>query len=300
MSASARLAFACFPVLVACTRQPPPAASTPPLVLASFPPLADLAARIAGDDVPVECVLPPGQDPLHWRPSRAEVAAMQEATLVVVNGASFERWVDRISLPWSRVVDTTAAVRDRLLRFRTVTHSHGPGGEHSHEGIDGHTWLDPHLAKAQAAAICDALARAFPHRAEAFRTRLADLHRDLDALDARLRAVSEALADTRLLASHPSYAYLAARYGWEVGALALDPAAPLDDAARARATAAAHGARRTVLLWETAPLPETVAALEACGIRSVVFAPGARRGAGEPDWLTLMQANVARLAAAAE
>ena len=36
---------------------------------------------------------------------------------IIVNGAGYESWLANVSLPASRIVDTTAAVGDRLLAF---------------------------------------------------------------------------------------------------------------------------------------------------------------------------------------
>lgn len=290
------------PVLLlaaACGRSEPVPAATEPLVLTSFYPLTYFAQRIAGDKVPVESPLPADADPVTWRPAREDVAAFHNATLTLVNGASFEGWVDKVSLPQSRVVDTSHGLKDRLLKFESVTHSHGGGGAHTHEGTDGHTWLDPLNAKVQAQAIHDALAKAFPAHAAAFAQGLAALHQDLDALHARLQAVTPKLGDTRLLASHPAYNYLAARYGWKVTNLDLDPDADLDAPARKSVTDALADAKHAILLWEAAPNEATVAALRELGVRHVLFSPAenlaaAERSAGT-DYLAIMRANIDRL-----
>jgi zinc transport system substrate-binding protein len=68
------------------------------------------------------------------------VAAFQQANLIVVNGASFEKGLAKVTLAESRVVDTAKPLADELIVLtETVTHTHGPQGKHSHEGIDGHT-----------------------------------------------------------------------------------------------------------------------------------------------------------------
>ena len=52
------------------------------------------------------------------------------ADLILRNGAGYARWVDRVTLPASKVVDTSAGFRERYLYLESVaTHSHGPQGE---------------------------------------------------------------------------------------------------------------------------------------------------------------------------
>jgi zinc transport system substrate-binding protein len=272
------------------------AAELDPVLRAAAYPVAYLAERVAGDVLAVECPVPEDAHPITWQPSRDDLAAFQRATLIVINGANFEQWPATASLPTSRLVDTSRPFEKRLLTYETLTHSHGGGGEHTHEGIDGHTWLDPLQAKAQAGAIRDALQRARPDSAAEIEANFAALAVDLDALDARLRALGE----PQLVCSHPAYNYLARRYGWEVTNFDLDPDAPLseDDLARLAAARDASGAR--VVLWESEPLPETVARLTELSLRCVLFSPAevqsaAQRAAGV-DYLAIMQANVQRLA----
>ncbi len=285
--------------LSSCSTDEPAANAAEPYVLASFYPLTYFAQRIAGDQVAIDCPLPADADPEFWRPSRPDIAACQGATLILINGASFEKWVDKVSLPKSRVVDTSAAFAARFLTFATVTHSHGAGGEHTHAGVDGHTWLDPINAKQQSQAIHDALAKAFAKHTATFATGLAALHQDLDALDARFAAVTKQLGDRKLLASHPAYNYLAARYGWKISNLDLDPDAEWNDAAMTSVSDAMQGASGCILLWEDAPKASAVTALTARGVRSVVFSPVESHDQSvSGDYLTRMRDNVERLAAA--
>jgi zinc transport system substrate-binding protein len=184
-----------------------------------------------------------------------------------------------------------------------VTHTHGPRGEHSHEGLDGHTWVDPVNAKVQAGVVRDRLLVMYPDEAGAIQGRYAELSRDLDGIDAGLREVTAALAGRALLASHPAYNYPAKRYRWNVTNLDLDPDAALDDAAikEIAAKAAESGAR--IMLWEAEPREETVKRLkEELGVQSVVFSPAespgeAERAAGQ-DYITIMRGNVERLKSA--
>ncbi len=277
-------------------------AAPEPYVLTTFYPTTWFAQRIAGDHVEIACPLPEGADPIFWQPSRDAVAQYQGARLVIVNGADFERWLPTVSLPQSRVVDTAAGFKERFVRFKTTTHSHGAGGAHTHEGIDGHTWVDPQNAKMQAKAIADALARAFPAHATTFARNLAALQGDLDTLAARCAEATPLLAGVRLLASHPAYDYLAARHGWTIRNLDLDPEAALTDADVALLTAAKGDAARCVLLWEAAPTPASDARLRELGIASVPFSPAENPSAADlaagQDYLAIMRGNLDRLLAA--
>lgn len=288
--------------VLACQRRTEHPPAPDPYVVTTFYPTTYFAQRIAGDRVEVVCPLPDGADPIFWHPSRDVLAQYQGARLVIVNGADFERWLPTVSLPQSRVVDTAAGFKERFLKFQTATHSHGAGGTHTHEGIDGHTWVDPQNAKMQAKALADALARAFPAHASAFATGLAALQADLDALAARAAEVTPLLAGVKLLASHPAYDYLAARHGWTLHNLDLDPDAALSADDLAAIEKAKGDASRCVLLWEGSPGPATTQQLDSLGVASVLFSPAenvspADLAAGQ-DYLAIMRGNFDRLVAA--
>jgi len=115
---------------------------------------------------------------------------MQEADLVVVNGAGYEGWLEDVSLPTSRLVDSTAQARDRLIAIvSTETHSHGLEGEHEHTGTAFTTWLDPTVLIAQARAVGEAFEREWPEHAALFADRLAALVADHEHLRSDMAAL---------------------------------------------------------------------------------------------------------------
>ncbi|MEM7622775.1 MAG: metal ABC transporter substrate-binding protein [Planctomycetota bacterium] len=263
------------------------------VVMTTFYPTTFFAERISGGLVPVECPLPADTDPIFWRPPADVISRYQRAGLIVLNGAEFEKWALTAPLPRSRLVNSAAGFRDRFVTMETTTHSHGPAGEHSHEGTDGHTWLDPRNAALQVDAIRDAMADAFPAHADAFAANAGSLSADLASLDERFAALTPKLGNTRLLASHPAYNYIAARYGWDISNLDLDPERELSADELASITG---DAAPTVLLWESEPIPASLATLAAAGVRSVIFAPGETTPA-RGDYLDLMRDNLDALEA---
>ncbi len=258
-------------------------------------PLRAMAERIGGEGVRVRLPAPPGVDPADWQPDADAIAAYQGADLIVLNGAGYAEWVAYATLPRSRLLDTAAAFRDRWVPVEgAVTHAHGRGATHAHEGYEATTWLDPILAIEQARAIEAALARLRVDDQEAFAENLAALEIDLLALDARLAAAAERIGDAPLLFSHPVYGYLVRRYGLNARALHWEPGEVPGDAGwrELDRVLEAHPARW--MLWEAAPREESRVELRARGVESAVFAPGGG-AAAEGDFLTLMGRNAAEL-----
>lgn len=236
-------------------------------------PLAYFAERIGGDTVRVEFPAPSGLDPALWSPDADTVAAYQAADLILLNGAGYAKWVDRVTLPESKLVNTSGAVEDRFIVVEdAATHTHGPEGEHSHADKAFTTWLDPTLAIEQARAIREAFAEARPARAEEFRLGFEELERDLLELDEGIRALV-AGSDRPLVASHPVYEYLARRYGLQLRSVHFEPDEFPDQASWRDLELLLDEHPAKWMLWEGDPLDETKQRLLDLGIKSVVYDP---------------------------
>jgi zinc transport system substrate-binding protein len=99
-------------------------------------PLAYFAERIVGDLAEVTFPPPPDVDPAFWMPDPKTIAAYQGADLILLNGADYAKWMSKVSLPLSRLVDTSRGFEDQYIQQANLsTHSHGPGGEHTHGGV---------------------------------------------------------------------------------------------------------------------------------------------------------------------
>ena len=242
-----------------------------PTIMAVNYPLAYFAERLAGDAAEVVLPVPEGRDPDTWRPGAAEIGAVQAADLILLNGAGFANWTERASLPRARTVDTSRAFEDDLVGTEATTHSHGPEGEHSHQGTASFTWLDMGQASLQAEAVAEALRRRLPEEADAIEERLDALRADLTALDEAAQAL-EPLAEGRtLIATHPRYQYLGRAYGLAIESVEWDAGAAPDAAQLDELGALAAGLDVPVLLWEAEPPAEAREAVAALGLADVVF-----------------------------
>jgi zinc transport system substrate-binding protein len=272
-------------------------------ILVSNLPLLVFAKVAVGDVTPVVLPIPEDVDPPFWKPTAEDVVRLQSAAVVLVNGATYERWLPSVTLPMSRVVDSSAGFASELLEsVEDVTHSHGPAGVHSHQGTAFTTWMDFALAAKQADAVAEAVATrvpaiaANPAAAAAARERGGKLADQLRALAERTRAAGRALAQRPILGSHPVYQYLARGAGLNMKSVHWEPdAAPTPEQWKELdAVRATHPA--SVMLWESAPLPHVVQELASRGVASIVIEPmGNADDRSVQNWLSAMEANVARL-----
>ena len=261
-------------------------------------PLAYFAERIGGDAVEVVFPTPPGTDPAFWSPDPESVAAFQSADLILLNGAGYAGWTAKVSLPASKVVNTSGSFEDRyVVEEDAVVHTHGPEGEHEHQNTAFTTWLDPTLALEHARAIKDAMTEARPAAQAAFQAGFEALEADLLDLDRRMESAFASLGGEPIMGSHPVYQYLARRYGLNMRSVHFEPhEVPGASAWRSLAELAArHPAR--VMLWEAPPRAETESRLqESYGMLSVVFDPVSNRPE-EGDYMSVMTGNADRVIA---
>ena len=258
-------------------------------------PLQYFAERIGGEQVSVVFPTPADVDPAFWSPDVETIASFQAADLILLNGATYAKWLKTASLPKSRSIDTSRRFEaDYIAVAETGTHSHGPTGEHSHGGTAFTTWLDLRQAVQQAQAVREGLSRLLPAHRDSFEERYAELERDLLTLDDQLQAIAEGAPGRPLLASHPVYQYLARRYGLNLESVLWEPDTVPDDAQWRELQAILDGHAAGWMLWEGQPLPEAVERLEALGVRSLVFDPCGNRPE-EGDFLSVMRENAAQL-----
>ena len=307
VSTKAKILWLGIGLVVACDKNPssqqgleveaqPMASDTAPLVLYTVNyPLQYFAQRIGGDLVEAVFPAPEGDDPAYWKPTPEQIVAYQNADLILLNGADYAKWLTLASLPLSKLVDTSASSKDRLIELEAgPVHSHGPEGEHSHKGLAFTTWLDPTLAIEQARTILEALSQARPEHRELFESRFTSLEADLQALDAELADVTSALEGSFVLFSHPVYQYFIRRYGLDAASVHFEPGeVPTGDQWQHLDELLAQRPSRW-MIWEDEPLPEIAAKLQERQLEIAVFRPCANVPT-TGDYLSVMQDNVREL-----
>lgn len=279
------------PPAVEAPSTPTPQAETPLKIVALSFPAQWLTQRLVGEDAPVERILPVGEDPPTYQPPPERIAALQDADLIVGNGAGYEAWLKTASLPEGRLVLTADGLD--LITLPETRHRHGAAGEHSHGGLDPHTWTDPLLLRQQSTALTAALRQARPDTD--WDARAAVLNAELEALHVELQAGLAPLQGRPMATNHPAYNYLARRYGLDLTSFDLDPEAPPSAESLAAFEAWAKAQPTPVLWWETPP-SDAVRAAFAPTVRHLVIDPLEQPPeGGEYDLLRAARANLAAL-----
>ena len=256
--------------------------SGPPTVFAVNFPLASFARTIGGDDVQVRTPMADGQRASTYKPTPEEIMAIQESSLILLNGAGFSSWAAHASLPASRTIRTADGFESEWIES---THSHDHDHDHDHHdhqhGPDGHgvhhggawasyTWLDPSHALEQARAVDKAMDRVIPGRSTASRDRSKALESELQQLvdqAARIRAAGL----PAMIGSEPHYQYLAGSCGIELfeADWHWDEPEPHDGLQSLADLSTASGAN--LIIVPARPTTERAAVLEKMGLTAVVI-----------------------------
>jgi zinc transport system substrate-binding protein len=258
-------------------------------------PLKYFAERIAGKHARVVFPAPTDVDPAYWMPDAKTISDYQRADLILLNGANYAKWVNKVSLPRFRMVNTSAAFKDRYIEADEIlTHSHGSKGKHGHEALAFTTWIDFSLAAEQAKAIAKALSRKKPALRDTFQRNYEELARELLKLDRDIKEVVFKDQPGPLVVSHPVYDYLARGYGLNIRSVHWEPdeIPTTEQMLELNSILKDHPAKW--MIWEGEPIKESVDRLKAIGIQSVVFDPCGNMP-GQGDFMSVMRQNVENL-----
>lgn len=261
-------------------------------IVATNGPLKYFVQRLLEDKVEVRMLAPEGTDPAEWRPDVDAVLQLQKARLVLLNGAGYSSWLNKVSISSNKLVNTSASVADQWIALEgQVTHSHGPGGEHAHSGYAVTTWMDMSLARIQAEAVAKALHERWPEHRELIAANLSGLLSDIDALDRGYQEQAYRLAGRKIIFSHPVYQYFERRYGMSGQSLHWE-----QDAMPARNQWQYLEKiidEKTLFIWEAEPSKKISIHMSEMRVASVVVDPGANPAG--TDWLTIQRKNLTSL-----
>lgn len=281
-------------------------ADTPLQVVASFYPLAFIATEVAGEYAQVRN-LSSGRDPHEYQPSVADTLAMQQADIVLFQGAGFESWSEDMEAQLQGT-DVAVVVAAEGLTLHEADENHDEHteddeidedhaeNEHAHGQYDPHTWLDPLLFAKTVTQVRDAFITRDPQHESVYQKNADMLLGSLTALDAGYRT---ALAECRVseaIVSHDAFGYMADQYGLTMHAIAGISTQDAPSAALL-ATLRAEAAEGSVaILTEQSAVTEYADTLaRETGLQIVPINPISYVIPEGEDYLTLMRSNLRAL-----
>ena len=171
-----------------------------PSVVASFYPIWFLADSIAGEDVEVVNLTPPGTEPHDLELKPSSVRRLADAEVCFVNGLGMEAWTDSLLPSYQKKIATLSDG----LPTQTVDGA-----------IDPHIWLDTGLYRKMGEKVLQSLTKALPQYEGKFTANFASFCLKMDEMEANARQIAASFHHKPIAVSHAAYGYMCNEFGLE-------------------------------------------------------------------------------------
>jgi manganese/zinc/iron transport system substrate-binding protein len=180
-------------------------------VVATIGMISDAAAVVGGERVFVQGLMGAGVDPHLYKARAGDVRRLSEADVVLYNGLHLEAAMGDVLEEMDRQRHTVAVAEAVPPAERIATADFGGS-------YDPHVWFDVRLWLHAVGAVERALSEADPAHAHEYAERAAAYRRELEQLDAWVRARVQELPRERrvLITAHDAFGYFGRAYGFEV------------------------------------------------------------------------------------
>lgn len=271
-------------------------------VVCSVYPVYDFTQKIAGDLANVSLLVPPGVEAHDWEPSPADIVQLEEADVLVLNGAGLEFWSEKVLAAIENkdlvIVDSSAQLTLRSATGDGEDHDHE---EHGHGEYDPHVWLYPMNAQRQMLTITEALVLADPENSDGYQENYAAYEKECALLDEEYHAALSAVPRRSIIVAHEAYGYLCDAYDLiQIGVEGLQPDSEPDPARMAEIVDLMKETGIDTVFYETGASPKVAEAISReTGARVDALNPieGLSRDDMEAgkDYFTEMRENLQKL-----
>ena len=198
-------------------------------VVATTVQITALAREVGGDKIDLRGIIPAGADAHDFEPRASDVAAIEDAQLILRHGIGLDGWLDNTLAAGANA--TVVTVTDGV-----VLRTREEGGK---EVDDPHVWHDPDNAKIMVDDIATALDGADPANKVTYDANAAAYKVKLDETKAEVQAIIAEIpaADRKLVTNHDAFGYFAQAFGLEIVGTVI-PSVSTDAQPSAKETAA--------------------------------------------------------------
>ena len=156
---------------------------------------ANIAAQIAADRANILSIISnPDQDPHLFETTPSVVRDIMAARIVILNGANYDAWMERLLKASPQPGRTVVSVADILGKKA---------------GDNPHLWYAPDAAPAVATAISEALSAADPSHSLDYVNRLKTFIASLEPMRQKIAAIRAKYAGLPITATEPVFGYMA-------------------------------------------------------------------------------------------
>ncbi|MEM7103436.1 MAG: zinc ABC transporter substrate-binding protein [Bacteroidota bacterium] len=172
-------------------------------IVATASMIADMAKNIVGDKMEVMTIVPIGGDPHTYRPTPADAKLIVSANLVLMNGLTFEGWLEDL-VKNSGTKAPVVMVTEGMEYIKST----------AYDSPDPHAWMDVQKGIEYANNIKRAVSNLNPSNKNEYQANFLKYKQELMELDEYiLEAIATISQDKRILiTSHDAFQYYGRRY----------------------------------------------------------------------------------------
>lgn len=186
--------------------------------------IGDVLSEIAGDHTEITTLMPAGQNPHSREPGPSDIAAIEDADLIFINGFGLEEEFLRIleGMKTAPVVPVSVGIvpishEDEAEDEDEHGDDEGDDG-HDHGDEDPHVWLSPLNIIVWAENIAQVLSSADPDNQAGYNSAAESYITMLEQLDNEIHSMVSVLdpPERKMVVDHVSFDYYAREYGFDI------------------------------------------------------------------------------------
>ena len=212
-----------------------PASSDPvkPVVVASTTLIGDVVQQVSGDLITLHVLLPVNSDPHSFSAAPKDVAMIEGAQLVFINGLNLEESLTDLIM--ANAGGKVVPVSNGIQTISLGEDYHAEGETHDSEDAqaapDPHVWMDPANVQIWVETIAQELGQLDPENASIFQQNAEQYQAQLDQLDQWIREQVEQIPQEQrvLVTDHDTLGYFANTYGFQVIGVVVPGGSTLSD-----------------------------------------------------------------------
>jgi ABC-type Zn uptake system ZnuABC Zn-binding protein ZnuA len=181
-------------------------------------PLYDLVRNVAGSEVEVVLLVPPGASPHTFEAKPGTVRALTGSAAVFAIGHDLDDWAARLAQDAGVARTIVVDAQISLQATEHETSGHGSVSAHvpQHGAVDPHYWLAISNAVRIVHTLAAALGDLDPAAKQAYVERAVAFSKQLQAVDDEIRQMLQSLSKRDIATFHPAFGYFAKAYDLHV------------------------------------------------------------------------------------
>lgn len=182
-----------------------------PTIVASASMISDMAKNIVGDYANVKMIVPIGGDPHRYQPSPSDAKLVQNADLILINGLTFEGWINELIENSGTKAETTT-VSEGVDVISSIQYANSS---------DPHAWMDAENGIIYSQNILEGVIKLMPENEIVFRENFKQYKKELLKLDEEIKSLIQTIPEEQrvLITSHDAFQYYGEKYGLRLEAI---------------------------------------------------------------------------------